>query len=131
MKRVCALFILFTIIISLTACNDIFISKDKYDEVSSYVLNNISSLSPNEDVEFFDYNSTGLAIGGVNYGYYYTKNNEKLLPDFYNGNDIDKIKTDKYEADDGVYFGKPNNGTDWCYIKEITNNWYYYELHWS
>ena len=33
--------------------------------------------------------------------------------------------------DDGVYFGSPNNGTDWCYIKRISDNWYYYELHWA
>ena len=32
---------------------------------------------------------------------------------------------------DGVYFGRPNNGTDWCYIKQISDNWYYYELHWA
>lgn len=31
----------------------------------------------------------------------------------------------------GTYFGKPNNGTDWCFVKQITNNWYYYELHWG
>ena len=37
----------------------------------------------------------------------------------------------RYEDDGGVYFGKPNDGTDWCFIKKITSNWYYYELHWG
>jgi hypothetical protein len=31
----------------------------------------------------------------------------------------------------GTYFGKPNNGTDWCFAKQTINNWYYYELHWG
>lgn len=50
---------------------------------------------------------------------------------------IDKMSVEneieffEYEADGGTYFGKPNNGTDWCFIKEITDKWYYYELHWG
>lgn len=57
------------------------------------------------------------------YGIY----NEVVVPDFYSGD----ISGEKYEDDGGTYFGKPDNGTDWCFIKKITNNWYYYELHWA
>ncbi len=131
MKRSCTAFILFSLVISISACGGMSVSNKKYDEVSNYVIENMDLLSSDEEAEFFNYETTGLSIGGVYYGYYYTMNNEILLPDFYNGNDLDKIKSNKYEADDGMYFGKPNNGTDWCYIKEITDYWYYYELHWA
>ena len=65
--------------------------------------------------------------GGVYYGYYYTANNDIEVPDFYAGGNLGE----RYEADGGTYFGKPNNGTDWCFIKKITDKWYYYELHWA
>ena len=41
------------------------------------------------------------------------------------------IQNDMHEGDGGAYFGKPNNGTDWCFIKKISDKWYYYELHWA
>lgn len=50
-----------------------------------------------------------------------------LVKDFYDGNNLGQ----QYETDAGTYFGKPNDGTDWCFIKVITDNWYYYELHWG
>lgn len=123
--------VLIVLVVSLTACNGTPISTKRYDEISNYVLKNMDDFSPEKEVEFFDYEATGLSIGGTYYGYYYTANDDILLPDFYFGNDIDKIKSDRYKADGGVYFGKPNNGTDWCYIKKITNKWFYYELHWA
>ena len=87
----------------------------------------IEEICDENEIEFFDYEATGLSIGGVYYGYYYAVNNEIAVPDFYGGNNLGE----QYEADGGTYFGKPNNGTDWCFIKKITNNWYYYELHWG
>ena len=42
---------------------------------------------------------------------------------------LEKIQNDLHNYDGGVYFGKPNNGTDWCFIKKISDNWCYYELH--
>lgn len=113
--------------LSLVACEGMSISNKRYDEISSYVLGNVDTLSTEKELEFFDYESTGLSIGGVYYGYYYSANNEMVIPDYYSGDNIGE----KYEADGGMYFGKPNNGTDWCFIKEITDNWYYYELHWG
>ena len=102
-----------------------------YDEISEYVAENMDSFSPTKENEFYDYKEAGLSIGGVYYGYYYSVENENLLPDFYCGNDLEKIQNDIRQDDDGVYFGKPNNGTDWCFVKKIADHWYYYELHWA
>ena len=56
---------------------------------------------------------------------------ESLLPGFYWGSDFVKKQNDMHEDDGGVYLGLPNNGTDRCFIKEISDNWFYYELHWA
>ena len=127
MKKLFLILICGVIIFSLTACEGMDVSNKKYDEISSYVLENIDTISPEKEIEFFDYATTGLSIGGVYYGYYYTASNRIAVPDFYVGDNLGEA----YEADGGTYFGKPNNGTDWCYIKKITENWYYYELHWG
>ena len=131
MKRLALICVLVLSMFSFTACEGTSVTAKRYDEISNYVLENIDTLLPEKETEFFDYDSKGLSIGATYYGYYYTVNNEILLPDFYSGNDIDKIKNDKHESDGGTYFGKPNNGTDWCFIKKITDKWYYYELHWA
>ncbi len=127
MKRFVSLLIVLLLVFSVTACDGMSVSTKRYDEISSYVLENIDTLSPKKEIEFFDYEATGLSIGGVYYGYYYTVNNDIVVPDFYSDNNLGE----RYEADGGTYFGKPNNGTDWCFIKKITDNWYYYELHWA
>ena len=108
MKKLISILMCICIILSFTACGGMSISNSKYSEISNYVSDNIDKLSSKKEIEFFDYESTGLSIGGVYYGYYYTENNEALVPDFYSGDNIGE----KYEDDDGTYFGKPNNGTD-------------------
>lgn len=127
MKRFISFLILVLFLFTFTACEGMTVSTKRYDEISNYVLENIDTLSPEKEIEFFDYEATGLSIGGVYYGYYYTANNDIEVPDFYAGGNLGE----RYEADGGTYFGKPNNGTDWCFIKKITDKWYYYELHWS
>ncbi len=127
MKRLLSILNLVLLMFSFTACEGMSVSTKKYDEISGYVLENINTLSPEKEIEFFDYEATGLSIGGVYYGYYYTANNDIEVPDFYSGGNLGE----RYEADGGTYFGKPNNGTDWCFIKKITDKWYYYELHWA
>ena len=127
MKRLLSILILVLLMFSFTACEGMSVSTKRYDEISGYVLENINTLSPEKEIEFFDYEATGLSIGGVYYGYYYTANNDIEVPDFYAGGNLGE----RYEADGGTYFGKPNNGTDWCFIKKITDKWYYYELHWA
>ena len=127
MKRLVSVLILILLMFSFTACEGMSVSTKRYDEISNYVLENIDTLSPEKEIDFFDYEATGLSIGGVYYGYYYTANNDIEVPDFYAGGNLGE----RYEADGGTYFGKPNNGTDWCFIKKITDKWYYYELHWA
>ena len=127
MKRFISFLILVLFLFTFTACEGMSVSTKRYDEISNYVLENIDALSPEKEIEFFDYEATGLSIGGVYYGYYYTANNDIEVPDFYAGGNLGE----RYEADGGTYFGKPNNGTDWCFIKKITDKWYYYELHWA
>jgi hypothetical protein len=127
MKRFISFLILVLLLVTFTACEGMSVSTKRYDEISNYVLENIDTLSPKKEIEFFDYEATGLSIGGVYYGYYYTANNDIEVPDFYAGGNLGE----RYEADGGTYFGKPNNGTDWCFIKKITDKWYYYELHWA
>ena len=127
MKRLLSILILVLLMFSFTACEGMSVSTKRYDEISGYVLENINTLSPEKEIEFFDYEATGLSIGGVYYGYYYAANNDIEVPDFYSGGNLGE----RYEADGGTYFGKPNNGTDWCFIKKITDKWYYYELHWA
>ena len=131
MKRLLCLLVSCYIVLSLSACSGMSVSINMYKEISKYVTENVDTFSPTEENEFYDYETTGLSIGGVYYGYYYSSENELLLPDFYGGNDLGKIQNDMYEDDGGMYFGKPNNGTDWCFIKKISDNWYYYELHWA
>ncbi len=131
MKRLLCMLMICFLTFSLSACGAMSISNKMYKEISDYVTGNVDSFSPVEENKFYDYKATGLSIGGVYYGYYYSSENEWLLPDFYSGNDLEKIQNDLHNDDGGVYFGKPNNGTDWCFIKKISDNWYYYELHWA
>ena len=127
MKKLISVLMCVLNVLSFAACSGMSISNSKYNEISNYVLDNIDNLSTEKETEFFDYDATGLSIGGVYYGYYYTENNEAIVPDFYSGDNMGE----KFEDDKGIYFGKPNNGTDWCFVKQIINNWYYYELHWG
>ena len=131
MNRSGSILVVLFLILSLSACCGTSVSNKMYSEISEYVTENIDSFSPTKENEFYDYTTTGLSIGGVYYGYYFSAENNILLPDFYCGNDLEKIQNDIYEDDGGVYIGKPNNGTDWCFIKQISDNWYYYELHWA
>jgi len=127
MKKLSVIFVCLIFVFNLTSCSGMSVSEKKFNEISNYVIDNIGTLSTEKDLKFFDYESSGLCVGGVDYGYYYSKNNEIVVPDFYSGNELET----QSEADGGTYLGEPNSGTDWCFIKKITENWYYYELHWG
>ena len=115
------------VIFSLTACGGMSISGEKYEEIAEYVVNNIDTFEPEKEIVFYDYESTGIGIGGIYYGYYYTADDEIVVPDFYTDEDLG----DPYQKDGGTYFGKPMDGANWCFVKKIADHWYYYELHWS
>ena len=127
MKKLSYFLLCLILVLLLAGCKGMSISNSEYDEIKKYVENNIDKITVNSEVEFFTYETTGISIGGVYYGYYYTEKNEILTPDFYTGENLGKAET----KDGGTYFGKPNNGTDWCFVKQITDNWFYYELHWA
>ena len=131
MKKGISLLLIILSLLSFTSCATMNVSTIKYIEISNYVSNNLDNLYPESDEEFYTYDTSGLSIGGVYYGYYYSEDDDILLPDYYGGNDYDIIKNDTSESRGGTFFGKPNNGTDWCFVKEITDHWYYYELHWA
>ena len=125
MKKMLSIIFLAVLVLFMVSCGGM--SAKKYEEISTYVLENIDNLSSEKEIEFFDYEATGLCVGGTYYGYYWTVNNEVVVPDYYSDDNMGE----RYEADGGTYFGKPNDGTDWCFVKKITDKWYYYELHWG
>ena len=85
MKKLLCMLIICFFTFSLSACGGMSVSNKMYNEISDYVTENMDSFSPTEENEFYDYQATGLSIGGVYYGYYYSSENEWLLPDLYIG----------------------------------------------
>ena len=119
----------FTLILlfSLTACrNEQPENETRYDKIARYVTNNLDLLDPVEDVEFYDF-----TVDGEYYGYYYSRRNEILLPDRYSESTRGDLEAALHKTDDGYCFGDPNGTTDWCFVKPITDQWFYYELHWG
>ena len=94
MRRLLCIIIIYFLIFSFSACGGMSVSDKMYNEISGYVTENMDLFSPTKENEFYDYETTGLSVGGVYYGYYYSSQNEILLPDFYNGNDLEKIQND-------------------------------------
>lgn len=87
-------------------------------EIFSYVQENAEIIElndPNNYQEFF-YTATGLQDGGVEYGYYFSPNNEYTL------------QGDPYRKGYRIY-GIPDDHSDWYYSERICENWFYYEIH--
>lgn len=125
MKRFLLVSALVLIIFSVTACGTSY-SDDKYEEISSYVLENANYIPHTGEVEFFIHETTGISPNTTYFGYYFSGNNEPLFADFYEHNNLGK---DVYQDDGGTYFGKPSASKDWYFTKKITENWFYFELH--
>ncbi len=126
-KRFAVIAVCILVLISLAACGNAgWYSAQKYKEISANYVEDSAYFS-SEDDSFVVYEAQGMLDGSIYYGYYYSANNEILVPDFYLSDNLGE----KLEADGGTYFGKPNDGTYWCFIKQITDNWFYYELHWG
>ena len=81
MKKLFSVLICVAFMLFVTACEGISISNKRFDEISNYVLDNFETLSSEKEIEFFDYETTGLSIGGVYYGYYFSAENELSLYD--------------------------------------------------
>ena len=88
MKKLLSIIISIVLILSLVSCEGMAISNKRYEEISNYVLENIETLSSEKEIEFFDYETTGLSIGGVYYGYYWTVNNMGYAGQSYYNDDI-------------------------------------------
>lgn len=85
-------------------------------EITEFVLENKDQIKVTETNQTFPYSYTGLAIGGVEYGYYYDSEDQFERKDepYRNG-----YRTDGY----------PDEPTDWYYTERICENWFYYEVH--
>ncbi len=90
-------------------------------EVSEYVLANKDAWEQGEltDKKEIPYTFTGLMIGGVEYGYYYSEDDTHCI---YAGEEA--AYRDGYRYD-----GYPDDPTDWYYSVRICENWFYYEVH--
>ena len=126
MKKIVCILIIVIFALSLVSCGGEKYSKDYYEEIKTYIKN-ANGLTPPEskDVEYYFYNTINDVTENTYYGYYYTKNGDKLncaqdkmiLPIAYT------------EGDGGYYFGKVSDSSDWSFVKKIENNWYYFETH--
>lgn len=88
------------------------------NEIFSYVEENFDRIeltNPNGYQKFF-YTATGLQDGGVEYGYYYTPDDDYVL------------SGEPYRNGYRIY-GIPDDDTDWYYTERICENWFYYEIH--
>ena len=124
MKKIIAFFVLITFVFMLVGCGASF-SKSYYDEVSSYVAEHKSSISPSSDIEYFFYDTIDDTNENTYYGYYYSKN-DHVVPCEQDKMSLSKTYT---EGDGGYYFGEVSDTSDWCFVKKIENNWYYFETH--
>lgn len=126
MKKIAVILLVLTFALSLVSCGGEKYSKDYYEEIKTYIKN-ANGLTPPEskDVEYYFYNTINDVTENTYYGYYYTKNGDKLncaqdkmiLPIAYT------------EGDGGYYFGKVSDSSDWSFVKQINGNWYYFEAH--
>jgi len=88
------------------------------NEIFEYVTSHkerITLEDPNKYQEFF-YTATGLQDGGIEYGYYYTPNDDYILA------------KEPYRTGYRT-FGIPDDKFDWYYEERICENWFYYEIH--
>ena len=88
------------------------------NEIFSYVQENTNRIelnNPNSFQEFF-YTSTGFQDGGVEYGFYYSPDDDHYL------------QGEPYRGGYRTY-GIPDDSTDWYYSERICENWFYYEIH--
>lgn len=126
MKKTIALSLaLITSILLLVSCSPAF-SDDYYNEISSYVKLNADYLEASEDLEYFFYDEVNESATKSYYGYYYAKDGGRY-PYISSGMTVDKTAVSS--KDGGFYFGEASDENDWCFIKAINKNWFYFESH--
>lgn len=90
-------------------------------DVSAYVLENkdmLELLHPRNG-ELIIRNSTGTVSAGVDYGYYYSVDDQYEV---YTG-------TNNQYRNGYREFGYPDDPSDWFYSSKICDHWYYFEIH--
>jgi hypothetical protein len=75
-------------------------------------------LVESEYKQSFVYYEWGFLDAGINYGYFYSPNDEY------------QNQTRAYR-NGYLKYGTPYSGEDWCYFERICDNWYYYEEHYG
>ena len=70
MKKVLLILTFVLLVTFTTACGGMSISEKQYNKISNYVLENENTIVHKDSIEFFDYDTVGLCVGGVYYGYY-------------------------------------------------------------
>lgn len=88
------------------------------NEIFTLVQENAQNieLSSSDSYQEFFYTATGLQDGGVEYGYYYSPDDDYCL------------QGEPYRRGYRTY-GIPDDSTDWYYSERICENWFYYEIH--
>lgn len=124
MKRLVAIISILAFVLCLVACGKEY-SQDKYDEIASYVKENKDKIAVNSELQHYYYEVETSGFTSVQYGYYYSKNNEIVSCD-QGGMGLINSYTKK---DDGYYFGTVEDESDWSYVRKIENCWYYFEVH--
>ena len=124
MKKLICVLIIAIFAFALVSCTENY-SKNYYEEISTFVRESNGIVPPLKDVEYYFYDTVNSENTNDYYGYYYTKNDEKLSC----AQDKMILPSTYTEEDDGYYFGKVGDKSDWSFVKKIAENWYYFEVH--
>ena len=120
-KLICIILIALTILLSPIIAIYMYGKVQNFrirNDVFEYVLENKDAIelkNKNESEEFI-FTTTGLSIGGVEYGYYYSPYNDYSM--------TGEPNKKGYRIN-----GIPDESTDWYYTERICENWFYYEIH--
>ena len=125
MKKITFCLMTLILILCVSSCGKGF-SKGKYDEVSKYVNENKENITVDSEIEYYNYEANTSGFVNITYGYYYTEKSEIVSC----AQDKMNLPTEYTElADGGYYFGEVSENSDWSFIRKITDNWYYFEVH--
>ena len=124
-KTIVISLLIISVLLVFSSCSPAF-SEDYYEEISSYVKLNIDYIETNGELEYFMYNEVDETAVKSYYGYYYSKSGARE-PYITDTMFIDKASVES--GDGGYYYGEVSDEGDWCFIKSITSQWYYFESH--
>ena len=125
MKRIIAFSVLTILsIMMLVSCSESY-TNAHYEEISNYVKANADYITTSEDLEYFLYNEKVETGVKSYYGYYYAKDGGRH-PYIMDGMVLSSAVESR---DGGYYYGDVSEESDWCFVKAIKSNWFYFETH--